>query len=113
MKKILLLALVVACGVSCTTQTPLYNWKGYDNAVYSYTKHSSEKSVEELMDVYTKLIENSGGSRKTPPPGVCADYGYLLIQGGKIQEGKELLVKETVLYPESKLFVDRILKRLE
>jgi Uncharacterized protein conserved in bacteria len=98
---------------SCGTQTQLYNWRGYDGAVYAYTKHSDEKSLESLMMVYTRLIQNSGGTRKTPPPGICADYGYLLIQSGKTEEGKELLVRETMLYPESKLFIDRILKRLE
>lgn len=113
MRKILLLTAVAIVGASCTTQTPLYNWNKYDDAVYAYTKRADEKSVESLMGIYVKLIENSGGSRKVPPPGVCADYGYLLIQNGKTQEGKELLVKETVLYPESKLFVDRILKRFE
>ena len=113
MRKSLLLTLIAFAFVSCGTQQQLYNWKGYDDAVYAYTKHSDEKSVESLMAVYERMIQNSGGTRKVPPPGVCADYGFLLIEKGKVQEGKELLVKETVLYPESKLFVDRILKRLE
>lgn len=113
MKKIVILAVVALAGASCTTQKPLYNWKGYDDAIYAYTKRSDEKSVEALMEIYTKLIENSGGSRNVPPPGVCADYGYLLLQAGKTEEGKELLRRETVLYPESKQFIDRILKRFE
>ena len=47
------------------------------------------------------------------PPGVYADYGYILLQIGKTDEGKELLMKEVELYPESKIFIDRILKMLE
>lgn len=113
MKKILILLVIAFAGTSCATQTQLYNWNGYDNAVYAYTKRSDEKSVESLMEIYAKLIQNSGGTRNVPPPGVCADYGYLLIQGGKVEEGKKLLVQETVLYPESKQFIDRILKRFE
>lgn len=113
MRKILLLTIIALGGVSCATQTQLYNWKGYDDAVYAYTKTTDEKSVENLMAVYQKLMNNSGGSRKVPPPGVCADYGFLLIQGGKIDEGKALLIKETTLYPESKKFINRILTRLE
>lgn len=113
MKKMILLGVVAFCAASCMPQTQLYDWKGYDDAVYAYTKRSDEKSVESLMAVYEKLIKNSGGTRKVPPPGVCADYGFLLIQSGKVEEGKELLVRETVLYPESKHFVDRILKRFE
>ncbi|PTN08694.1 DUF4810 domain-containing protein [Mangrovibacterium marinum] len=98
---------------SCTTQKPLYNWKGYDNAVYAYTKNADESSIEDLTKIYDKLIEKPAGTRKTPPPGVCADYGYILIKKGDIAKGKELLIKETVLYPESKPFIDRIIKRIE
>ena len=113
MRKFLLLIIAGLCVASCSTQSQLYNWAGYDGAVYAYTKHSDEKSIESLMLVYTRLIQNSGGTRNVPPPGVCADYGYLLIQSGKIKEGKELLVRETTLYPESKQFIERILNRLE
>jgi len=113
MRKIIYLAVVVFAFSSCATQTQLYNWKGYDDAVYAYTKTTDEKSIDNLMAVYVKLIDNSGGSRKVPPPGVCADYGYLLLQSGKVDEGKALLVKETTLYPESKKFIDRILARFE
>ena len=113
MRKIIYLAFGALLFASCANNTQLYNWKGYDDAVYAYTRTSDEKSVENLMEIYAKLIENSGGSRKVPPPGVCADYGYLLLQSGKIDEGKALLVKETTLYPESKKFIDRILDRFE
>ncbi|MDR2927933.1 MAG: DUF4810 domain-containing protein [Cytophagaceae bacterium] len=113
MKKIICLIFAVAALSSCVTQKELYDWKGYDDAVYAYTKTTDEKSIENLMKVYDRLIDNSGGTRQVPPPGICADYGYILIQKGKTEEGKALLVKETQLYPESKPFIDRILKRFE
>lgn len=113
MKKYLVLAVISFYVVSCTTTKPLYNWKGYDDAVYAYTKAGNEKSVDNLIKIYEKLIKKSGGSRAVPPPGVCADYGYILIKKGEPAKGKELLIKETMLYPESKQFVDRIIKRLD
>lgn len=113
MKKTLAFVIICLIATSCATTKPLYNWKGYDDAVYGYTKNSSEKSIEKLIDIYTKLIKNSGGVRQVPPPGVCADYGYILIKRGQIDKGKELLVQETILYPESKQFIDLILKRFE
>ena len=112
MKYLLILALGF-CAVSCSTSQPLYNWTGYDDAVYSYTKVTDEKSVERLLVIYERLIKNSGGSRNVPPPGACADYGYLLIKKGNVEKGKELLHKEVILYPESKPFIDRILKRFD
>jgi len=113
MKKYLIAVAAALLAVSCTTTKPLYDWKGYDDAVYAYTKTSDEKSIGNLIKIYEKLINKSGGSREVPPPGICADYGYILLKKGETTKGKELLVKETILYPESKQFVDRILKRLE
>lgn len=113
LKNLTAATLITFAAISCTTQKPLYNWKGYDDAVYAYTKNSDENSTEHLIAVYEKLINKPGGTRKTPPPGVCADYGYILIKKGEIAKGKDLLIKETILYPESKPFIDRIIKRIE
>jgi len=46
-------------------------------------------------------------------PGICAEYGYLLIKQGKREEGLQLLKKEIELYPESKVFITRIIKQFE
>lgn len=113
MKKLTSIACFAILIAACSPTKQLYNWKGYDDAVYEYTKNSDEKSTESLIKLYDKLINNSGGTRQTPPPGVCADCGYLLLKKGETEKGKELLVKETLLYPESKPFIDRILIRFE
>ena len=112
-RKYLIMAIISIYSVSCAPTKPLYNWRGYDDAVYAYIKASDDKSSDNLIKIYEKLIKKSGGSREVPPPGVCADYGYILIKKGEIAKGKELLIKETVLYPESKQFVDRIIKRFD
>jgi len=98
---------------SCTVQKPLYSWAKYETVSYNYLKNSDEKSTQALIENYQKIIEKQTGSRKVPPPGVYADYGYVLLQGGKTAEGKIFLLKEIENYPESKIFIDRILKMLE
>ena len=98
--------------VACTTQKTLFNYKGYDEAIYDYTKNSDEKSLEQLLVVYESMMQKTG-SRQVPPPGLYADYGYLLIQKGEVAKGKELLKKEIALYPEWSHFVGLILKRIE
>ena len=98
---------------SCTVQKPLYSWAKYETVSYNYLKNSDEKSTQALIENYQKIIEKQTGSRNVPPPGVYADYGYVLLQVGKTAEGKALLLKEIELYPESKIFIDRILKMLE
>lgn len=113
MKKIIFISITVLLLASCTTQKPLYSWDKYEITSYNYLKNSDEKSTQELIETYQKIIEKQKGTRNAIPPGVCADYGFLLLQEGKTKEGKELLMKEIALYPESKVFINRILKIIE
>lgn len=113
MKKTIIFLSAVWLLSSCTVQKPLYSYAKYDAASYNYLKNSDEKSTQALIENYQKIIEKQTGTRNVTPPGVYADYGYVLLQIGKTAEGKALLVKETELYPESKIFIDRILKMLE
>ncbi|MCK9206697.1 MAG: DUF4810 domain-containing protein [Salinivirgaceae bacterium] len=113
MRKIIFLSLVFLFFASCTTQKPLYNWDKYEITSYNYLKNNDEKSAQELIVTYQKIIEKQNGTRKVVPPGIYADYGFLLLQANKTEEGKAMLLKEISLYPESKIFIDRILKMME
>ncbi len=99
---------------SCVTTTPpLYSWANYETTSYDFIKRKDDKSTLELMKTYEKMLKTQNGSRQVPPPGICADYGYLLMQNGKAQEGKAMFEKEMALYPESALFIGVILKTFE
>lgn len=114
MKKVLILIALLGILVSCTTtKTPLYTWSDYETTSYNYLKNSDEESLQKLIENYQKVIETQKGTRGIVPPGVCADYGFILLQNGKTEEGKEMLMKEITLYPESKIFIERILKMTE
>lgn len=106
------LIILIVLGASCTTQKTLYNYDGYDEAVYQYTKNSDAQSMDQLLKVYEQLIAKTG-TRQIPPPGLYADYGFILIKKGEVEKGKDLLKKEIALYPESSYFVGLILKRME
>lgn len=98
---------------SCTVQKPLYTWDKYEVTSYNYLKNNDEKSTQALIETYQNIIEKQQGSRGVVPPGVYADYGFILLQDNKTDEGKAMLLKEVELYPESKTFIDRILKMIE
>lgn len=105
--------LVAFLAVSCTSQKTLYSWNDYERRSYDYVKEDNEKNLDELLESYEKMIQKQSGLRHTPPPGICADYGYLLIKKGKKAEGIAMLKKEVALYPESTTFISRIIKKLE
>lgn len=113
MKRTMFIVLAAFTLASCTTQTPLYTWAKYETTSYNYLKNSDEKSTQELIETYKKIIEKQNGSRGVVPPGIYADYGFLLVQANRTKEGKALLLKEIALYPESKVFIDKILKTIE
>lgn len=115
MKKQLLSGILLCslCCVSCTTQQTLYSWSDYDRRSFDYVKDDTEKNLDELLVSYEKMVNRQTGSREIPPPGVCADYGFLLVKKGKTAEGIQMMKQEIALYPESSTFISRIIKKLE
>jgi len=113
MKKIIIISISVMLLTACSVQKPLYSWGNYQNSSYNYLKNNDDKSIQELIKAYQTIIEKQKGTRGVVPPGIYADYGFLLLQANKTTAGKAMLQKEIALYPESKVFIDRILKMTE
>lgn len=142
MRKILVLLAAVSLISSC--RTLLYYWgpdtagvSAYDNITYAYYKNQSPEALCEAICMYEDIVAHPGESRNMPPPGTCAEYGYLLLQpdtaslfaenatdrqkalfpSGDYSDyfkkyGKEMLEKEIKYYPESKLYIEPLLARL-
>ena len=114
MRKLFLAGAVLLILSSCTTTTTtLYSWNDYTNSSYQYYKQQTPESTARLMKTYEAMIKKPNGSRKTIPPGICAEYGYFLIQNGKKDEGVAMFKREKELYPESSVFMDRLIKQFE
>ncbi len=113
MNKLIILTACVICLASCSTNKPLYTWDKYELTSYNYLKNSDEKSTQELIKTYEKIIKKQKGSRGAVPPGIYADYGFLLLKDDKIEEGTAMLQREISLYPESQIFIERIIKMSE
>lgn len=129
---------------SCGTTSTLYYWGGmqsgttaYENLAYQSYDKQTPKSICNLVAVYENMISKPGGIRQVPPPGICAEYAYLLLKpetaavflehatssqkrlfktedyGSLFREkGKELLEKEIEYYPESAQFIEPLRKKL-
>ena len=100
--------IILACVVyltSCSSSKTLYSWYDSEDATYQYTKRSTEESLTQAMKQYEKVINKQKGVRGVIPPGVCAEYGFLLSKNGKTEEGLKFLKEEIRLYPESEIFM--------
>jgi hypothetical protein len=113
MRKILILICAYILLISCSSPKSLYSWGKYEAASYNYLRKNDEKATQVLIGSYDLIIKKQKGTRATVPPGVFADYGFVLLQENKIADGKAMLEKEIALYPESKLFIEKILKMTE
>lgn len=122
----------------------MYYWGGnqngttaYENLTYlSYDKQTPESTCR-LICVYEDMVTNPAGTRKMPPPGICAEYGYLLLlpetpsifheaatnaqkrvfQSTDYAElfrerGLKMLEMEMSYYPESIIFIKPLYERL-
>jgi hypothetical protein len=144
MKNLLILSIATICLTSCGFTTSLYYWGGewngataYENLAYRNYDKQTPESLCKLICMYEDIVSNPGGSRKVPPPGICAEYGYMLLipENAAIfaehatamqkrtfdfgdyassfpEEGKALLQKEIELYPESARFIAPLIERL-
>ena len=116
MKKSLSVAAIVLAALtatSCVTNTQLYSRHGYEDAVYTNYKKPTDKSQEKVLEQYRIVIEKQTGTRGTVPPGLYAEYGFLLYKTGKKEEGLNYMKQEIALYPESKTYISRIINQLD
>lgn len=130
--------LLCSCG---PTAQVLYYWGGesdgvteYERLAYRSSDKQSPESVCAMLVMYEKLVSNPGGYRQVPPPGICAEYGWLLVQpetaaayeehasasqrrllGSSKQfreRGRKLFEMEMNYYPESVVFLGPLAKKL-
>ena len=133
--------LLTACG---PTAQILYNWGGeydgvteYERLAYRSSATESPESLCSMLVMYERLVNNPGGWRQVPPPGICAEYAWLLAQpetaaifaehatarqkavydftdygSGFLARSRELFEREMQYYPESILFIKPLAERL-
>lgn len=143
MKKIILVFASIIMMSSCGVNS-LYYWGGaqngtttYENLAYQSYDKQTPKGICNLIAAYENMVTNPGGTRQVPPPGICAEYGYLLLQPETaeaflnnatsaqkklfesndygvlfVERGKEMLQKEIEFYPESAKFIEPLIKKL-
>ncbi|WP_308756521.1 DUF4810 domain-containing protein [uncultured Bacteroides sp.] len=116
MKKSFFVSAIVVSALlitSCSTPKELYSWHKYEDIVYQYNKKPTEELQAKVLEQYQKVTEKQNGIRGVVPPGMYAEYGFLLYKTGKQEEGLSFLKKEISLYPESEMYISRIIKQLE
>ena len=108
----MLFALPLALG--CAGPPPLYDWGIYEPLLWEgyKTDHGDVDPAEQLarLDQDVQRIVGSGGR---VPPGVHAHLGFLRYSTGDLVAAREHFLEERELFPESAVFIDGLLARME
>jgi hypothetical protein len=106
-----LLAVVLAASLAgCVTPPrPLYAWGSYQELVYAAYKNPGETPPERQVELLEKDYQQALSVHARMPPGWHAHLGVLYYQLGKPDEAVRELDTEKAEFPESTVFVDRLL----
>lgn len=97
--------IIVGCA---TTSNDTFYWGDYSTTLYDFKKNPGEETLEAHKKALLSVMEVSARKNKAVPPGINAEYGYILLKAGSEEEGFNYLDKEIELYPESATFINRI-----
>jgi hypothetical protein len=95
----------------CASTPSLYQWESYQPQVYEYFSgkgNGTEAQISALEEDFQKIRATG----KNPPPGYHAHLGLLYSQIGKNDQVVQQFQTEKDLYPESKAYMDFLLKKL-
>lgn len=103
--KYITLLTVILLGLSGCTTTK-YHWGNYEKSLYKHYKNPSE--VEKLSESLADVIADGEAEGKVPP-GIYAEYAYILYISGKTREAITYFEKEKTLWPESSVFMNKMI----
>ncbi|MBN2425033.1 MAG: DUF4810 domain-containing protein [Calditrichaceae bacterium] len=112
MKKFLLFLLLIFL-LSCTPTKGIYYWGDYSSSLYKLKKEPSDETLLKHKMELENIFKNAQKKRKKIPPGLYCEYAYILIQQGQKDDGLRYFALEVEKYPESKIFIDRIIQQIQ
>lgn len=105
---------VVAVSAVCAVLTACapatrFEWGGYEQALYAYAQNPENRNV------YRTSLEQAierGERRDAVAPGMYAELGYLYLEEGEAERAVQNFQRERALFPESAVFMDRVIQQL-
>jgi len=110
--KIIILFLFVSIVTFSLTgcATSIYGWEGYPDQIYANLR--GDVSLESQLQALEKDLQKILSKNKKVPPGLYAHIGMLQAEVGNRDRARECFNEEKNLFPESAVFMDRLLSRL-
>jgi hypothetical protein len=87
----------------------VYFWGHYQQVVYDQYDKPGKASPEQLSSLMEQDVHKAASLNKPLPPGFHAQLGYLYAMSGKTDEARQQYELEKQQFPESAVFMDRLL----
>ena len=104
----LVATLILLSGCAATVTEAGYYWGKYANTLYDYTKDPTDKNLDQHVAELEDIVEKSKELELKVPPGVHAELGYIDARRGNGELAMGHYELEMSLYPESRLFLERL-----
>ena len=109
-----LIFLVTLLLTGCQTAVrPLYYWGQYEGMLYQAYKNPGKAGPAEQVEKLKEDLAKSAAQNLQPNPGLHAQLGYALYQLGRTEEAQQEFAAEKALFPESSVFIDRMLAKMQ
>jgi hypothetical protein len=103
-----MLALLTGCGGPKT----IYSWGSYEGLVYDMYAKPGKATPELQAAKLEEDFQKARAQNKPVPPGFHAHLGYMYFELGKADAARQEFETEKANFPESAVFMDRLLARL-
>jgi hypothetical protein len=97
--------------IGCVSQPKMYYFGDYSRTLYTMEKNQNDESLLKHKQELEKIITESEKIKRAVPPGIYAELGYINLKANNTNEAVRLFQKESEIYPESKYFMDRLIKK--
>ena len=94
--------LFICLGLPACAPTGMYHWGDYEDSLYARYTDAGEEGQAEAFKMLEVTIQEAEAKNYRVPPGVYAEYGYLLFKQGKPDQAITHFRKEAETYKESK-----------
>jgi hypothetical protein len=93
----------------CAAQ-PRYTWCKYDSTLYDHYKNPAEN--EEFVEALKEAVLESESAGHVPP-GLYAEYGYVMYEHGNNPLAIQYFQKEADKWPESRAFMAKMITNVQ
>lgn len=111
--KRLISAVAVLGLAACAAPPTRYSWGNYEQLVYAAYLAPADVPAEKQVEIMEQDYQAARAANRRVPPGWHAHLGYLYYELGRIDDARRELLTEKAEFPESAVFVDRLIANLK